>query len=154
MRRPALVCLQKEESFRRSIAWSAERPSSVFPTSENAVKAKFTPARKSASRRSDRPGPPEGGARIERYYAIDKRAEWRRRRVFGVGQRVSLENNPMDETLCIWHIAAGKIRAWTSAEPRSYRARTTGEGRAGCDGRTGAAREKTREGSQRMKPAP
>jgi hypothetical protein len=41
---------------------------------------------------------------------------------------VSSENNPMDETLCIRHIAPGKIRAWTSAKPRSYRARIAGDG--------------------------
>ena len=98
------------------------------------------------------PGLPEGCARIEGYYAVDKRAVRWRRRARGPRHRVSWENNPMDETLCIWHIAAGKIRAWTSAEPRSDRARTTGEGRVGCDGRPGAAREKTREGYQRMNP--
>ena len=47
---------------------------------------------------------------------------------------VSSENNPMDETLCIWHIAAGKIRAWTSAESRSYRARIAGDGTLGSTG--------------------
>jgi hypothetical protein len=41
---------------------------------------------------------------------------------------VSSENNPMEETLCGWHVAVGKIRAGTPAEPRSDRARTAGEG--------------------------
>jgi hypothetical protein len=40
-RRAVLSSLRREEFLRRSIAWSAERPSSVFPPSENAVKANF-----------------------------------------------------------------------------------------------------------------
>src|SRR5215204_1649521 len=77
-----------------------------------------TPLRRSSHRRESprRGGPigpesPENGARIEGYYAVDKQAVRRGLRAFGPGERVSSENNPMEETLCIWHIAAGKIRA-------------------------------------------
>src|SRR5918998_3290904 len=43
-------------------------------------------------------GPPEIGARIEGSYAVEKRAERWLSRAFEPGERVSSENNPIEET--------------------------------------------------------